>query len=127
MSSIQLYKERIIDHYRNPRHQGTIPNPDAAGRSFNALCGDALSFDIQIKDGMIDDIKFQGTGCILSQATASLVAEYFHGKKFKDIANFTQETLSKLVGIDLGPTRSHCIFLSHQALQKALCSTMLNF
>lgn len=118
MNKLNLYKEVIMDHYRSPRHKGRLDTPDRVSEGANPSCGDAVSFDISIRDGIITDIRFQGVGCVLSLAAASMLAELVLHKKCEEVKLFQKEIMLDLLGIPLGPTRVRCALLPLETLQR---------
>ncbi len=115
-----MYQKKLMDHYKNPLYRGTIPSPDFASNLDNPSCGDAISFSGKIKDGKITAIKFEGTGCMLSQAAASILCGLALKQTIADLLNLKSEEIVKLMGIDVGPNRMQCIVLPLHALQKGL-------
>ncbi len=90
MSIEELYREVILDHYRNPRHRGTLPDPDAHAEGVNPLCGDELTIDLNFDGDSVSDVAIQGQGCSISQASASMMSEAIMGKsraQIEDIAH----------------------------------------
>ncbi len=107
-----LYREQIIDHYQHPHNHGTIENPDITFEDSNPLCGDKIRVDMRVKDGVIEDIKFSGKGCAISQASASMLTDEIIGKPIEEIKKLDKQTILDLLGIPLGPTRIKCALLS---------------
>ncbi len=107
-----LYREQIIDHYQHPHNHGTIENPDISYEDSNPLCGDKIRIDMRVKDGVVEDIKFSGKGCAISQASASMLTDEIIGKPLEEIRNLDKQTILDLLGIPLGPTRIKCALLS---------------
>ena len=89
MSVEELYREVILDHYRNPRHRGTLDDPDAHAEGSNPLCGDEVAIDVTISDDQVTDIAVSVQGCSISQASASMMAAAVLGMKRDDIAELT--------------------------------------
>lgn len=89
MSVEELYREVILDHYRNPRHRGTLTSPDAHAEGSNPLCGDEVAIDITLDGDQLTDIAVSGQGCSISQASASMMASAVRGMKREDIAELT--------------------------------------
>jgi nitrogen fixation NifU-like protein len=81
----ELYREVILDHYRNPRHRGRLEHPDAHAEGSNPLCGDEISLDLSVEDDTVVDVAITGQGCSISQASASMMAEAIMGKKMAEI------------------------------------------
>ena len=89
MSLDDLYREVILDHYRNPRRRGALDNPDAHADGQNPLCGDEISLDLALDGDRIADVRLQGRGCSISQASASMMAEAVVGKTLAEVADLT--------------------------------------
>lgn len=109
--SLDMYKENILDHYENPRNYGEIKNPDAKAHDSNPLCGDTFDFEFKIKDGMIEDIKFNGHGCAISTASASMLTEKLIGKKLEELKNIDEKDIKEMLGIELSHVRIKCAML----------------
>ena len=116
----ELYRDFILDHYRNPRNAGTLPHPDASFEDNNPLCGDKIRMDIQLNDGVVSDIKFQGRGCAISQASASLLTEAVKGKALAEIAQIGKEEVLENLGIPISAARLKCALLGLKVLKTAL-------
>lgn len=119
------YRENILDHYKNPRNFGKLHKPTAGFKMFNSACGDVISMEVKIdttpsSGNKIADIKFQGEGCAVSMASASLLTTYAKGKKITDILSLGTEDVLKLLGIILTPSRLKCALLPLETLQKTL-------
>lgn len=119
------YRENILDHYKNPRNFGKLNKPDGKCKLYNSACGDVIS--MEVKTGAkssgsetITDIKFQGEGCAVSMASASLLTSFVKGKKVKDILALGTEDILKLLEITLTPSRLKCALLPLETLQKTL-------
>lgn len=133
-----LYHELILDHHKHPRCLGTIDNPDAKSSLLNPLCGDEVNLEIKVKDGLVEDIRFTGNGCSISQASASMLGEACRGRSVAEaqdvIKLFTElmrgrhlpETESQLgdaialEGVQRFPARIRCAMLAWDALEKCL-------
>ena len=123
MSSADIYREIILDYYRNPRNYGKIENPDISKRDSNPLCGDELEMHINIKDNKVSDVKFSGKGCAISQASASMLTELIMGKDFDYVKKLTKEDILDNLGLpDLGPARIKCALLSLKVLKYCIYS-----
>lgn len=115
-----LYQETLMDHYRNPRNRGAIPNPDFSSGVYNPSCGDAISMEGIIAEGAIRQLVFEGKGCVISQASASLLTQKVMGYTIHDVTALDTPFMQSLVGMSLGPTRLTCALLPLQALQDGL-------
>jgi nitrogen fixation NifU-like protein len=123
LSSADIYREIILDYYRNPRNYGKIENPDISKRDSNPLCGDELEMHINIKDNKVSDVKFTGKGCAISQASASMLTELIMGKDFDYVKQLTKEDILENLGLpDLGPARIKCALLSLKVLKYGIYS-----
>jgi len=117
-----LYREVILDHYKNPRGHGVIEDADAHADGLNPLCGDEVSIYVQFgEDGeTIDEVKFSGRGCAISQAATSMLMEMVTGRTATEIAELPKEELLEEVGIPLTPIRLKCALLGLGVLKVAL-------
>jgi len=116
----ELYRDFILDHYRNPRNAGTIENADASFEDINPLCGDKIRMDLKISDGTVTDVKFKGRGCAISQASASLLTEQIKGKTLAEISKLGKEDVLENVGINISAARLKCALLGLKVLKLAL-------
>jgi nitrogen fixation NifU-like protein len=118
----QLYREIILDHYKNPRGHGAIPDADAQAEGQNPLCGDEVSIYVSFGDDgdTIDDVKFEGRGCAISQAATSMLTEMVQGRSAAEIAKLPKEELLEEIGIPLTPVRLKCAILGLGVLKVAL-------
>ena len=118
----QLYREVILDHYKNPRGHGVMEGADAEAEGQNPLCGDEVSIYVQFaEDGeTIDEVKFSGRGCAISQAATSMLMEMVTGRTATEIAELPKEDLLEEVGIPLTPIRLKCALLGLGVLKVAL-------
>jgi nitrogen fixation NifU-like protein len=118
----QLYREVILDHYKNPRGHGVIEDADAEAEGQNPLCGDEVSIYVAFgEDGeTIDEVKFAGRGCAISQAATSMLVEMVEGKTATEIATLDKDELLDEIGIPLTPVRLKCAMLGLTTLKVAL-------
>lgn len=116
----ELYRDFILDHYRNPRNAGTLPNPDATFEDNNPLCGDKIRMDLRVEDGKVTDVKFAGRGCAISMASASLLTEQIKGMPIADIAKLGKDEVLANVGINISAARLKCALLGIKVLKRAL-------
>ena len=139
MALDDLYQEIILEHYKKPQNQGVIDNADFKIEGKNPFCGDEIKLSIKLKDDMIDQVAFQGAGCAISQASASLMTSKIKGKNVQDvkdlIADFAgmvkgdgcthcvleeMDELMALKGVSEFPTRVKCALLAWNALKEGL-------
>jgi nitrogen fixation NifU-like protein len=118
----QMYREVILDHYKNPRGQGTLEHADASAEGMNPLCGDEVSVSVAFADDgdTIEDVRFEGRGCAISQAATSMLMELVKGRSATQVATMPKEELLEEVGIPLTPVRLKCAILGLGVLKLAL-------
>jgi nitrogen fixation NifU-like protein len=117
----QLYREVILDHYKNPRGHGVIEGADAEADGQNPLCGDEVSIYVTFgDDDTIEDVKFSGRGCAISQASTSMLMEMVKGRSASEVATMSKDDLLEEVGIPLTPIRLKCALLGLWTLKVAL-------
>jgi len=132
-----LYQDVILDHYRRPRHRGALVDANRRAQGFNPLCGDQLTLYVRVKDGVIEDVSFEGSGCAISLASASLLTESIKGKtereaealfdRFRELVTQDDVTphpglgkLEVLAGVREFPVRVKCATLAWHTLRAAL-------
>jgi nitrogen fixation NifU-like protein len=118
--SSDIYKDIILDYYRNPRNFGDLPDADVRAKDSNPLCGDIIEMQLKINDGRVDDIRFKGKGCAISQASASMLTELAKGKTLDELKTMGKPDVLELLGIDPGPTRIKCALLGLKVLKLAV-------
>ena len=118
----QLYREVILDHYKNPRGHGVMEGADAEAEGQNPLCGDEVAISVRFAaDGeTIEEIGFEGRGCAISQAATSMLTELVRGRKVSEVATLPREELLEEIGIPLTPIRLKCAILGLGVLKVAL-------
>jgi nitrogen fixation protein NifU and related proteins len=118
----QLYREVILDHYKNPRGHGLLEAPDAEAEGQNPLCGDEVSIYVAFGDDRdtIDEVKFSGRGCAISQAATSMLMEMVKGRSATEVASLPKDELLDEIGIPLTPVRLKCALLGLSTLKLAL-------
>jgi nitrogen fixation NifU-like protein len=113
-----LYREIIIEHYKNPGYKGTLDPYDITFEDENPLCGDHLRIDLRLDaDGKVSEAAFSGHGCAISQASADLLLESVQGKSMDEVKALTKQDILDLLGIELGPVRLKCALLSLKVLK----------
>lgn len=115
--SDQMYREYILDHYKNPRNFGRLEDADISHEENNPLCGDVVGMDLKTRDGVIDDVRFHGRGCAISQASASLLTERLKGMSLDDARKIDKEDVLEELGIEISPARLKCALLSLKVLK----------
>jgi nitrogen fixation NifU-like protein len=115
-----LYAEDILDHYKHPRNFGQLDDPDIHVEANNPLCGDRLSMDLRVKDGVVEEVRFNGRGCAISQASASMLTEQMVGVPLTELAGTTREDILDNLGVPISYARLKCALLSLGLLRQAL-------
>lgn len=110
-TNMDIYRENVLDHYRNPRNFGKMGHPDAKYQDTNPLCGDEIEISLKIKGGKVAQAMFQGQGCAISQASASILTEKMAGTGLKTILKWGKEDVQEWLGTKLTPTRLKCALL----------------
>jgi len=119
---MKLYKEILLEHYRNPRNVGKLENPDFSSGENNPLCGDSIVIEGIVKNNILTEVHFSGKGCVLSQAAASMTTEACKGKTIDELLILNKDFVLDLIGMQLGPNRLKCALLPLEALQKGIKS-----
>jgi nitrogen fixation NifU-like protein len=115
-----IYREIILDHYRNPRNRGMLDPHDYSAEDVNPLCGDEIRIDVRATDGKVDEIKFSGRGCAVSQASASILTEMVEGMTIDEVKALTKDDLLEEIGIPVSPARMKCALLSLKVLKSGI-------
>jgi nitrogen fixation NifU-like protein len=114
-----MYTEKVMDHFRNPRNMGEIPDADGVGTVGNPVCGDLMTIYIKVKDNRIEHIKFKTFGCGAAVATSSMVTEIAQGKTLEEAMKITRASVADSLG-GLPPVKMHCSNLAADALHAAI-------
>ncbi len=117
---MNIYQEELMDHYRNPRHRGVLKHPDFDTGQYNPSCGDAVGMQGIIKDGKLVEIAFEGKGCVISQAAASMLCACALNKSINKLVSLHADDILELIKIPLGPTRLKCALLALYALKEGI-------
>src|SRR3989338_7272535 len=115
-----IYRENILDHYKNPHNHGEIKNPDIKFTENNPLCGDVITINIKLSDSKVEDAKFRGVGCAISQAAASMLTDKIKGKTLKEAKNLQRGDIVNMLGIDIGVVRTKCATLGLVAIKNGI-------
>jgi len=113
------YSEKVMEHFRNPRNVGDMPDADGIGHVGNAVCGDIMELYIKVKDNVIVDAKFKTFGCGAAIATSSMVTELVRGKTISEALNISNRAVAEALG-GLPKIKMHCSMLAEQALKSAI-------
>jgi nitrogen fixation NifU-like protein len=116
----ELYRDYILEHYKNPKNFGELPERDLEFHDKNPLCGDEMEVQIKVKDGRIADLKWHGQGCAISQAAASIASEELIGMPVDEAAELNADWMLEHMGIDISATRRKCALLNLKVLRGAV-------
>jgi len=119
MTDSKAYNEHLMDHYHNPRNFGRLDNPDLSYQESNRMCGDRIRIEADVKDGHITDVRFEGRGCAISIAAASILTEMLKGQSLEDLKGMDKEQMLDAIGVPLKRTRINCALLGLKVFRKA--------
>lgn len=117
---MNIYQDIILDHYHHPHNKGKISHPNNSTLTNNPLCGDKIEMTVIFDKGKVKEIKFNGEGCVISQASASMLTDYAKNKSKLELKKLDSKFIIKMLGIDLGLNRIKCAVLPLEALHKLL-------
>lgn len=117
---MNLYRQKILDHYKNPRNFGEIKDKSKSTYGENPSCGDSVKIDAVIKGGKIEDIKFSGEGCAIAIASASMLTEKVKGMEITEITDFDFDYIQNMLEIEVNPSRKRCAMLALTVLKKLI-------
>lgn len=117
---MDIYAEEIISHYEHPHNKRKLSGSDADFKGDNPLCGDVLTMHIKVEGKKITDVSFEGDGCAISQATASMLTDHVKGMSLEDVKKIDYDKIKELIGIDPGPGRINCATLAIKTLSGAI-------
>jgi nitrogen fixation protein NifU and related proteins len=115
-----IYREIILDHFKNPRNKGTLDPHDYSAEDVNPLCGDEIRIDLRVDDDVVSEVRFEGRGCAVSQASASILTEMIEGKSLEELKALTKDDLLEEIGIPVSPARLKCALLSLNVLRASI-------
>ncbi|HEB47057.1 MAG TPA: iron-sulfur cluster assembly scaffold protein [Candidatus Pacearchaeota archaeon] len=115
-----MYREHILELYKSPSNFGTLKNPSHESTEYNSVCGDEITIQLLIKNNVVKDIKFSGSGCVISTVSASLLTDKIKGMSPEDVKELSNKDILKLLKIKITPARIKCALLSLEAAKKAL-------
>jgi nitrogen fixation NifU-like protein len=115
-----LYRDYILEHYKRPQNFGELDPHDLEAHEHNPLCGDELGVHIRVSDGRVDELRFHGHGCAISQASASIASEELIGMDLDTVATLEADWMLDLLGIPISATRRKCALLSLKAMRAAI-------
>lgn len=114
-----IYREIILEHYKNPNNRGVVKDGVEAGRA-NMMCGDKLNISAKIEKGVVVEAKFEGGGCAISMAAVDVLLDKIIGMKLVDIKKMSGREIEKMLGIELTPARKKCAYLGLEVLKKIM-------
>ena len=117
-----IYQEEIIEHYKSPHNKKQIEKPDLFSHGNNPVCGDDITIYVKVENGAISDIAFDGRGCAISQASASMLTDHVKGMSLEDVGRMSPEFVREMLHIPLSAVRMKCATLSLKTLQEAIAT-----
>lgn len=115
-----MYKEHILELYKSPSNFGTLKNKTHEKTAYNSICGDEITVQLFVKNNIVKDVKFSGSGCVISIVSSSMLTDKIKGMNVSEVKNMKGEDFFSLLKIKLNPTRSRCALLSFEAVKGAL-------
>ena len=119
---MEIYREQLLDHYKNPRHYGLVEKPTHQSFEENISCGDEISLSLVVEDGTVVKVGFEGQACVIAKASASLLSEKILGMVVEEVKRLSKEDVLGLLGIEPTPSRLKCALLPLEALRSSLHS-----
>lgn len=115
-----IYREVILEEYKQPRNKGRLEAPTHTSHVTNPLCGDEVTLNLNVQDGVVKDVRFDGAGCAISQASASLFTEHIKGRRVEEVMAMDEQEMLSLLGFTLNAMRMKCAVLIMRATAEAL-------
>ncbi|MCX6749319.1 MAG: iron-sulfur cluster assembly scaffold protein [Candidatus Pacearchaeota archaeon] len=115
-----LYSKHILELYKNPSNFGMLKNPTHSRTEYNSICGDEITVQLEVKNGIAKDVKFSGSGCVLSLVSASLLTSKIKGMKTEAIKKMNKDDIKELFKTKINNSRIKCVLLPLEAVKKAL-------
>ncbi|MFW6152762.1 MAG: iron-sulfur cluster assembly scaffold protein [Halobacteriota archaeon] len=113
-----IYRQQILDHYRNPRNHGSLPEPTFTHEGENTMCGDLIEMDVELDDAdVITAVAFRGDGCAISQASASMLSERLIGMSLDEVEELDRDDVTEMLGVEISPMRIKCAVLAEKVVQ----------
>jgi nitrogen fixation NifU-like protein len=114
-----MYRQQILDHYKNPRNYGEIEDPTFTHIGENPMCGDEIRMDVVLDDSeeTIEQVAFQGDGCAISQASASMLSQELAGMTVEELEAMDRDDITEMLGVDISPMRVKCAVLAEKVAQ----------
>jgi nitrogen fixation NifU-like protein len=115
-----LYRQYILDHFRDPRNHGHLDHPDVHAGDTNPLCGDRIELDLRLDGERVSEVRFDGRGCAISQASASMLTERIEGATLEELKALTPADILEMLGVTIGPARQRCALLALRVLHQGI-------
>ncbi len=115
-----IYRQYILEHFREPRNHGSLEHPDIHAADTNPLCGDRVELDLNVHDGRVSEVRFHGRGCAISQASASMLTEKIEGATLDELKAITPHDVLEMLGVEIGPARQRCALLGLRVLHQGI-------
>jgi nitrogen fixation NifU-like protein len=115
-----LYRQYILEHYREPRNHGHLDQPDIHAGDTNPLCGDRVELDLRLEGDRVVEVRFAGRGCAISQASASMLTERIEGATLEELRALKPDEVFEMLGVEIGPARQRCALLSLRVLHQGV-------
>lgn len=115
-----MYKENILDHYRDPHNAGRLDGATFSHKELNPSCGDTIELFVKLDGGKVADVRFDGHGCAISQASVSMLTDHIKGMDLEALGNLAKEDVFRLLGVEVGITRLRCALLGLKTLEAGL-------